>query len=119
MGAQSNVVYLEKIKLETSIEVSASNSIANDPAAAVYEAIKAMKQKVETLKDFIEEGENVLKAYMGEDTTLVSLDGRKLATWNWINGAVTIDRKALETHFNDIFQVVKKVGEKTRRFTLK
>lgn len=120
MNTQSNVIYLEKIRLETSIEVSAANAIAFDPTIAVYESVKAIEQKISTLKDYLEEGKDILKWYMGDNETLVAKDGRKLATWNWVKGAVTIDRKALEMHFNDVFQIVKidKSKEKTRRFVL-
>ncbi len=112
--AINNVVYLQ-----TQISVPATDAITDEPMLAVYEAVVAMKQKIEAQKQLLDEGIEVLKKYMGDSDTLISKDGRKLATWNWIKGAVSIDRKALEVHFADVFEVVKKVGKETRRFELK
>lgn len=111
---QSNVVYLQ-----TQIAVPATDAIADDPMLAVYEAVVAMKQKIEAQKQLLDEGIEVLKKYMGDKEVLISRDGRKLATWNHIAGAVTVDTKALKMHFADVFEVVKKVGKETRRFELK
>ncbi len=72
----ANVVYLNEL-----IAPPKATDIKEDAALAVYEAVVAMKQKMEAQKIFIDEGIEILKKYMGDSEVLISKDGRRLATW--------------------------------------
>ena len=76
MNSQSNVVYLE-----TLITIPDTAAVSEDTVTELYEAVVAIKQKMEAQKLYFEKGIEILKKYMGDSDVLVSKDGRRLATW--------------------------------------
>lgn len=112
--SQANVVYLN-----TQVAVPATDSIADDPILAVYEAVVATKQIIEAQKALLEEGIEVLKKYMGDKEVLVSRDGRRLATWKQQGPRLELDREALKREFSDVWAACTTEVPGPRTFLLK
>ena len=74
---KSNVIYLQSLTA-----IPDASSISDDLMVAVYEAVVAAKQVMETHKLYVEEGIEVLKKYMGDKEVLIAKDGRRIATWS-------------------------------------
>lgn len=114
MTQQSNIVYLQ-----TLVEVPQESAIADDPVAAVYEAVVAIKQKIEAQKIFLEEGIEILKKYMGDSDVLIAKDGRRLATWERQKERKQLNTELLKKNFPIEYELCCEIKEGNKPFILK
>ncbi len=114
MNTQSNVVYLE-----TLIAVPDTSAITDDAVVAVYEAVVAMKQKIEAQKLFLDKGIEILKQYMGDSDVLISKDGRRLATWQQQCERKQLNTELLKSQFPLEYELCCELKSGNRPFVLK
>lgn len=114
MNSQSNVVYLE-----TLIAVPDTSSITDDTVTAVYEAVVAMKQKIEAQKLFLDKGIEILKQYMGDSEVLISKDGRRLATWQQQGERKQLNTELLKSQFPLEYELCCELKPGNKPFVLK
>lgn len=113
-NTQSNVVYLE-----TLIEVPDTAAITEDTMLAVYEAVVAIKQKIEAQKLYYEKGIDMLKKYMGDSEVLISKDGRRLATWEQQADRIDFKIDLLKQNFPEEYALCCEMKKGNKPFCLK
>lgn len=111
---KSNVIYLQSLTA-----IPDASSISDDLMVAVYEAVVAAKQVMETHKLYVEEGIEVLKKYMGDKQVLIAKDGRRLATWEQQKDRVFFDLDELKKNFPTEYALCCSNKKGNRPFSLK
>jgi putative phage-type endonuclease len=104
-----------RFRKHTPGETVTATAEVQDAIAALINAqscIKVAKAEEEQAKAFI-------AAFMGPAEILVNLDGNTLATWKTAKPAKSIDAKALQEGYPDIYHLYLKPGEASRRFLVK
>jgi putative phage-type endonuclease len=96
-------------------------SIAADVVVqSYYDGLLNVREKIKYLETKKEEYEVAIKNFMGENETLLHIDGQKpLATWRQQAGARRIDSDLLKKELPEIASKYTKQGEPLRRFLLK
>lgn len=106
-------------------------SAADDrrPSDVVVELPPALAILVRTLKEIRAEKADVLereraiaeniKAALGEQGTVATVDGRTVATWRWDSRPrVTFDKAGLAADYPELAEKYAKVGSPARKFLL-
>ncbi len=112
--SSNNVVYLQTI-----ITLPDTSSITDDTVIAVYDAVKAIKQKIEAQKLYLEEGIEILKSYMGDSEVLISKDGRRLATWEQQDKRKSFSVELLKKNFPLEYELCCEEKDGNKPFVLK
>ncbi len=100
------------------------HSVANTVTASV-EHEKAIQRlsEIKLQKDILEKEEDELKGQimvaLGDNDTLVDLQGKALCTWKLSKPTSRFDSKSFEKDYPDLYAQYKKIGEASRRFLLK
>lgn len=85
---------------------------------ATLESLKKARRAAEEAGYEVEALETRLKEYMGDAEALKDGDAT-LCTWKSSAGRVLVDSKALRADYPEVFKIVSKVGEGSRRFSVK
>jgi predicted phage-related endonuclease len=98
------------------------NSESVTATGAVERAVSVLseyKQKIKQLEDEAESIELAVRQFMGHNASLVTIDGKTLATWKTAKSSMKFDSKLFQQAMPDIYEkfVVETSG--SRRFLLK
>jgi len=93
--------------------------IANKPLEEACSRLKAIKAHLKTLEEEEERLQASIQANMKEVGTLLTFDGRVLATWNQAKGSKRFDVKALQTLMPEVYNRFYLDSPGSRRFLLK
>jgi len=93
--------------------------LASASVEQVASALVQVKAQIKALEATEESYATMLQGYMGEKDTLVTVDGKVLATWKSAKSSKSFDSKLFQQSMPDIYNkyVVDKLG--SRRFLLK
>lgn len=81
--------------------------------------LNAVKEAIKRTEAEKEHHEVSIKSFMGENDTLISSNGKVLATCKQVKGRETLDSAAIKIDHPDVCAKYIKIGEPTRRFLLK
>ncbi len=110
----SNVVYID-----AKIGVQADALIADAVLANLIECAKDQQRMLKAQELALTILKDQIREIIGKKETVLSHEGSILATYHWVKGSEGVDRKALQLHFADVYEVCKTVGESKRRLELK
>lgn len=96
-----------------------STMIANKALEEACSRLKAIKAHLKTLEEEEERLQAAIQASMKEVGTLLTFDGRVLATWNQAKGSKRFDVKALQTLMPEVYNRFYLDSPGSRRFLLK
>lgn len=93
--------------------------VADKDVLAAYEEIKALKAKVKTLTATLEEKQNTVKEFLGENEILITQGSKPETLFTWKGGDTEkLDTKKLKEELPDIYEKYKTTGY-VRRFLSK
>ena len=96
-----------------------STMIANKPLEEACSRLKAIKAHLKTLEEEEERLQASIQGQMRETGTLLTFEGRVLATWNQAKSGKRFDSKALEKEMPEVYKRFYLEGPGSRRFLLK
>jgi len=88
----------------------------------VLDAVMQLRSIREVMKDLEaqeEAAKTVILGALGENDTLIDVDGKTLATWRLAKAAQRFDTKAFQAEHKELYQQYLVTGEPSRRFLLK
>ncbi len=98
---------------------STDDVVASADIAAVVARSKRIRAAIKRLKTMHDILDAQAMSVMGEATTLLDVDRRKLVTWNQTKGRVTFDRAALGRDHPELLDKYTKTGNPGRSFLIK
>jgi len=93
--------------------------IANKPLEEACSRLKAIKSHIKTLEEEEERLQASIQGQMRETGTLLTFEGRVLATWNQAKAGKRFDSKALEKEMPEVYKRFYLEAPGSRRFLLK
>ena len=93
--------------------------IANKPLEEACSRLKAIKAHLKTLEEEEERLQASIQGQMRETGTLLTFEGRVLATWNQAKSGKRFDAKALQTAMPEVYERFYLESPGSRRFLLK
>lgn len=96
-----------------------STRVADGRVEEITQTIAVLRKQIKALEEDEEKYVNVLRAYIGEASTLMSVSGQVLATWKTAKPSEAFDRELFARAMPDIYQqfVVERPG--SRRLIVK
>ena len=107
------------VQINTKVTVPSGALFANPALVNLIEVAKQQAKQLKAQEAALSLIKNEIRKLIGEHTTVIGSNGEIAATYNWIKGSESIDKEALRVHFNDVYEVVRTVGDATRRLELK
>lgn len=100
--------------------ISTSNSaVANSHVEQVAHQLKTIKEHIKKLEEREAKQQAYLQAAMKDADTLVTFDGRVLATWRSAKGSARFDSSLLQKEMPEVYQRYMRETTGSRRFLLK
>lgn len=96
-----------------------NSALANSHVEQVVAQLKTIKEHIKKLEEQEAKQQAYLQAAMKDASSLVTFDGRVLATWKSAKGSMTFDKSALEKEMPEVYQRYMKETTGSRRFLLK
>jgi len=93
--------------------------IASGTVEKAATILREYKDKIKQLKEEAESLEVAVKQYMGTRGSLMSVDGRTLATWRNSKGSMSFNETLFKQEMTDIYEKIVTETPGSRRFLLK
>jgi len=93
--------------------------VANAPVEQACAQLKQIKDQIKQLETAESQLQAMIQGYMGELDTIVSFDGKPLATWKSAKGSVRFDSKMFQESMPDVYQSFMREAPGSRRFLVK
>jgi predicted phage-related endonuclease len=96
-----------------------NSALANSHVEQVAAQLKTIKEHIKKLEEQEAKQQAYLQAAMKDASSLVTFDGRVLATWKSAKGSMSFDKSALEKEMPEVYQRYMTETTGSRRFLLK
>lgn len=93
--------------------------VATAAVAQLADQLRQYVDQIKTLEDYADAARAHLQNYMRDKSTLVTPDGKILATWKTSKGSKRFDAKAFETAMPDVYKQFVREVSGSRRFLIK
>ena len=110
---------LEQVKLLYPQETTGSLKTASASVEQACLALSQIKANIKALEAQEEQLQTLVVGYMGDSSTLSSIDGQVLATWKNAKPSARFDSKLFQSAMPDIYQQFVREVPGSRRFLLK
>jgi hypothetical protein len=110
---------LEQVKLLYPQEATGSVKTASASVEQACLALAQVKGQIKLLEAQEEQYQTLVAGYMGEASTLSSIEGQVLATWKNAKPSARFDSKLFQSAMPDIYQQFVRDVPGSRRFLIK